>query len=112
MRCDLQGRRRPQWTGFVTEERGSPGTARPGGRTARTRAAVLDAAFQALAESGYAELTMDRLAGRSGIHAATIYRRWGSVESIVTDLLVDRSTEIPVPDTGSLAGDLRALARG
>jgi AcrR family transcriptional regulator len=112
MRCDGQGLRRSHRTGLVTEERGSPGTARPGGRTARTRVAVLDAAFEALGERGYAELTMDRIAGRSGVHAATIYRRWGTVESIVADLFVDRSTRIPVPDTGSLPGDLRALARG
>ncbi|MYV99303.1 TetR family transcriptional regulator [Streptomyces sp. SID3343] len=73
---------------------------------------MLAATFEALGERGYAELTMDRIAGRSGVHAATIYRRWGTVESIVADLFLDRSTRIPVPDTGSLAGDLRALARG
>ncbi|MFI7102879.1 TetR/AcrR family transcriptional regulator [Streptomyces sp. NPDC050161] len=88
-----------------------PGTARPGGRTARTREAVLTAVFDELAESGFGALTMEGIAQRSGIHLATIYRRWRNIEGLVCDLLTDvSSTSVPLADTGTLDGDLRALA--
>ncbi|MBZ4019565.1 TetR/AcrR family transcriptional regulator [Streptomyces purpurogeneiscleroticus] len=89
-----------------------PGQARPGGRTARTRAAVLAAVFDELGDKGFAALTMEGVAQRSGVHQATIYRRWRTVEVLVCALLTERSAAIPVPDTGTLCGDLRALARG
>ncbi|GAA5087009.1 AcrR family transcriptional regulator [Thermocatellispora tengchongensis] len=87
------------------------GSARPGGRTARTRAAVLDAVRDELADAGYAGLTLERVAERSGVHLATLYRRWRTVEGLVTDLLGEiGKSEVPIPDTGSLRSDLRALA--
>jgi AcrR family transcriptional regulator len=87
---------------------------RPGGRTARTRDAVLAAAKAELAESGGAAgLTIERIAQRSGVHQATIYRRWGSIDRLVVDLLVDWAGDaLPLPGRGSLAGDLRAVAHG
>src|SRR5262249_28077390 len=39
-----------------------PGTRRPGGRTARTRAAVLQAVIGELVENGYAGTTVERVA--------------------------------------------------
>ncbi|MFI8995680.1 TetR/AcrR family transcriptional regulator [Streptomyces sp. NPDC053542] len=89
-----------------------PGRARPGGRTARTRAAVLAAAFDELGDKGFAALTMEGVAQRAGVHQATIYRRWRTVEGLVCALLTERSGSVPVPDTGTLCGDLRTLARG
>ncbi|MEV0602321.1 TetR/AcrR family transcriptional regulator [Streptomyces sp. NPDC050315] len=90
-----------------------PGRARPGGRTARTRTAVLGAVFDELGDKGFAALTMEGVAQRSGVHQATIYRRWRSMEGLVCALLTERSAAaIPVPDTGTLCGDLRTLARG
>nr|WP_236076158.1 TetR/AcrR family transcriptional regulator [Streptomyces coffeae] len=90
----------------------APGTVRPGGRTARTRDAVRDAVLTGLAEHGYPGLTVEYVAERSGIHKTTLYRRWGGVEGLVTDALdlAGEDTWTP-PDTGSLDGDLRALAR-
>ncbi|MFH8344980.1 TetR/AcrR family transcriptional regulator [Streptomyces sp. NPDC018045] len=88
-----------------------PGASRPGGRTARTRQAVLDAVFEELGEGGYAALTMERIAQRSGVHVATVYRRWRTPEGLVCELMADLSAEIPLPDTGTLRGDLRALGR-
>ncbi|MFK8847938.1 TetR-like C-terminal domain-containing protein [Streptomyces sp. Ac-502] len=54
---------------------------------------------------------MEGVARRSGVHVATIYRRWRSVEGLVCELMADLSGGIPLPDTGTLRGDLRALAR-
>jgi len=87
------------------------GAVRPGGRTARTRAAVLAATRDELEAAGYAGLTLEKVAERSGVHLATLYRRWRTVEGLVVDLLGEMGkTEIPIPDTGSLKDDLRALA--
>lgn len=87
------------------------GAVRPGGRTARTRAAVLAATREELEAGGYAGLTLEKVAERSGVHLATLYRRWRTVEGLVVDLLGEMGkTEIPIPDTGSLKDDLRALA--
>jgi AcrR family transcriptional regulator len=61
-----------------------------------------------LAEVGYRALTMDAVAARAKAGKATIYRRWESKLDLVIDTcneLVARN--IPEPDTGSLAGDLR-----
>ena len=90
-----------------------PGTLRPGGRTARTRDAVLAAVQAGLAQTRYSELTVEQVAQRAGVAKTTVYRRWGSMEGLVLDLMRDLgNTRIPVPDTGDLAQDMRALARG
>jgi len=90
-----------------------PGTLRPGGRTARVREAVLAAVRAELAQTRYAELTVEQVAQRAGVAKTTVYRRWGSAEGLVLDLMRDLSgTSIPVPDTGDLDTDLRGLARG
>ena len=90
----------------------APGTRRPGGRTARTRDAVLQAVISELAENGYAETTVERIAARAGVAKTTIYRRWGGFNGLLADLMAQYAArEIPVPDTGHLDSDLRALAR-
>ncbi|MFF2805847.1 TetR/AcrR family transcriptional regulator [Streptomyces sp. NPDC058000] len=96
----------------MTTAHQAPGETRPGGRTARTRRAVLTAVFEELGDGGFAALTMERVAQRSGVHLATLYRRWRSVDKLVCELLTDMSSGVPLPDTGTLPGDLRALARG
>jgi AcrR family transcriptional regulator len=96
----------------TTEPTTEPGSRRPGGRTARVGAAVRAATLAELAEKGYGGLTVDGVAARSGVHKTTVYRRWGSVEGLIADALEVASGEPwPVPDTGSIEGDLRALAR-
>lgn len=76
------------------------------------RASVLDAAAGLLVESGLSGLDLAEVAARSGVGKSTVYRRWGSAPALVTDLLTDMAeTSLPRPDTGSLAGDLEAIAR-
>lgn len=88
------------------------GTVRPGGRTARVRAAVLRAAGDALAEHGFALLDLADVARRADVGKTTVYRRWRSPTGLVADLLVDMAEQSsPRTDTGSLLGDLRANAR-
>lgn len=87
-------------------------TRRPGGRSARVRAAVLDATLELLREEGFAALTLDAVAQRSGVHRTTLHRRWSSRAALVADAVAGYSAEqVPVPDTGELETDLRAFAR-
>jgi AcrR family transcriptional regulator len=89
-----------------------PSTPRPGGRTARTRAAVLAAVIEELADNGYAGATIERIAARAGIAKTTIYRRWGGLNGLLADLMAGYAgRQIPVPDEGNLGADLRALSR-
>lgn len=91
---------------------GEPGTVRPGGRTARVRAAVLRVAGDVLAEQGFAHLDLADVARRAGVGKTTVYRRWGSVIGLVTDLLLDMAEQsVPRTATGSLINDLKANAR-
>ncbi|KAB8197221.1 TetR family transcriptional regulator [Nonomuraea phyllanthi] len=89
----------------------SAGTVRPGGRTARVRAAVMDATQDALVEHGFHGLTMDQVAARAGVGKTTVYRRWGSRAGLVTDLMNELATQsMPHADTGDIEGDLMANA--
>jgi AcrR family transcriptional regulator len=82
------------------------------GRGPRMRAAVLAATLAELAERGYAALTVDTVARRAGVHKTSIYRRWGDRESLVVDALSEHiAIDIPMPDTGAVASDLRLMAR-
>ncbi|MER8155938.1 TetR-like C-terminal domain-containing protein [Streptomyces sp. NPDC094472] len=92
-------------------ERPPHGSARPGGRTARTRAAVLAAAYEELDRDSFAALTLDRLAQRSGVHVSTIRRRWRTVEGVVVELLAERGSALPTPDTGDFRRDLTQLTQ-
>ncbi|MGW7089657.1 TetR/AcrR family transcriptional regulator [Streptomyces sp. NPDC054871] len=83
---------------------------RPGGRTARIRAQVLDAVRAELAESGHEGLTMEGVATRAGVHRTTVYRRWRDVGGLLVDVIEDAGEiDWQPPDTGSLRGDLTAL---
>jgi AcrR family transcriptional regulator len=82
---------------------------RPGGRSARVGAAVLGATLETMQERG-TDFSIPEIAARAGVHDATIYRRWGSKEAlIVAAITAYIGEEIPIPDTGSLRGDLDAL---
>ncbi|MEU8557493.1 TetR/AcrR family transcriptional regulator [Streptomyces anthocyanicus] len=85
---------------------------RPGGRTARVRAQVLDAVRAELAEVGHEGLTVEGVAARAGVHRTTVYRRWRDVGGLLVDVIAAAGEmDWQPPDTGSLRGDLTALNR-
>ena len=85
---------------------------RPGGRTARTKTAVYEAVAALVTERGHAAVSMTDIAECAGVAATSLYRRWGDVRALIMEVAVDQlSTEHPLPDTGSIAGDLRKWAR-
>jgi AcrR family transcriptional regulator len=81
-------------------------------REAELYAAVLDL----LREVGYDALTMDAVAARTRSSKATLYRQWGGKAELVAKAIgkeigKDKSMGASAVDTGSLRGDLHALAR-
>ena len=76
--------------------------------------AISRAAFEELAETGYARMTMEAVTRRAGVGKAALYRRWPAKEAMVIDLVsravsaytVDQAQAI---DTGSLRGDVEAF---
>ncbi|NIH81488.1 TetR/AcrR family transcriptional regulator [Amycolatopsis viridis] len=96
----------------MSESAGTTGLRRPGGRTARTRARVLEAVTSLLVETGFDGLGIDAVAERSGVHRATVYRRWRDVGGLLADVFDAAADDDWAPaDTGSLLGDLIALNR-
>jgi AcrR family transcriptional regulator len=90
----------------------APGTMRPGGRTARVAGSVFAATVAELAARDYADISIESIAARAGVHKSTVYRRWGSKPELICQVLLDAArARIPVPDSGNAADDIRALAR-
>jgi AcrR family transcriptional regulator len=82
-------------------------------RSERSHRAILDAANEILGESGFVDLTIDEVAQRAGVSKATIYRRWPTKGMLVFEAFsADFLAKQPLPDTGSLRGDLLAALRG
>ena len=88
------------------------GQQRPGGRAARVRADVLRSVVELLDEVGYDKMSVEDVATRAGVHKTTIYRRWPTKAELVADAAREHSAQaVPIPNTGTLAADLQALAR-
>ncbi|NKZ06036.1 TetR/AcrR family transcriptional regulator [Actinomadura latina] len=77
-------------------------------------AALLDAAWDELVETGFAKLTMESVAARAGTGIAVLYRRWANKDDLVLAALEHYGATHPVdvPDTGTLRGDLLAALTG
>ncbi len=82
-------------------------------RGAALEHALLDAAWQELQESGYVNLTMERVADRAGTSRAVIYRRWRNRPALVIAALRHHQPVLSgtIPDTGTLRGDVLAVLR-
>ncbi len=79
-------------------------------REARIDEAVREAVRELLAREGYAGTTIERVAARAGVGRGAVYRRWRSKAEMVFAAFV-HSVELPTPvDSGTLEGDLVALA--
>ena len=89
----------------ITESRG-----RPGGRSARVRASVLESAFEVLMDKGLDAFTITEVAERSEVHETTIYRRWGTKNALAREACLHHAeSSLQIADTGSLRSDLAAL---
>ncbi|MGW1051515.1 TetR/AcrR family transcriptional regulator [Streptomyces sp. NPDC002521] len=84
---------------------------RPGGRSARVQAAVHTAVRALMSEVGRDALTVPLVAQRAGVTPSTIYRRWGDLQELLSDVAVERLRPETAPqDLGDLRADLTAWA--
>ncbi|MEJ3744449.1 TetR/AcrR family transcriptional regulator [Actinomycetes bacterium KLBMP 9797] len=82
-------------------------------RSPESRQAILDTAYALVGEVGYAGLTIEGIAARSGVGKQTIYRWWPSKADVLFDALAAKADlGIPLADGGSYAADLRAFLAG
>lgn len=69
---------------------------------------ILAAAAELILQRGYDNMTVDEVAAMARAGKATVYRRWSGKEDLAFAALEQLySTELPVPDTGTIVGDLR-----
>jgi AcrR family transcriptional regulator len=73
--------------------------------------AILEAALAELTDGGYAQFTVERVAERAGTSRHVVYRRWSTRSELALQALLHNSDSArrPIPDTGSLRGDVLAL---
>jgi AcrR family transcriptional regulator len=86
------------------------GSMRVGGRSERVVADVLKATIAELGRAGYASLRIEDVATRAGVNKTTIYRRWPTKAALVEAALRSWRPPLEAPDTGSIEGDIGALA--
>lgn len=80
-------------------------------RGAQLRQAILEAAWLQLRDHGLSGFTIETIATRAHTSKPVLYRRWPDRGALLVDTLRDHLDRhpLPVPDTGSLRGDLLAL---
>ena len=71
--------------------------------------AILDATLEILNNKGYAGLSIDGVAAKTGVGRPTIYRRWPSKAALVIAALTQSPLLTPAHDTGALRDDLLAF---
>ena len=83
-------------------------------RAARSREAILAAAWDLLAREGPGAITQQRVAQQAGVGRATVYRHWAAPEDLLRDVLY--TAELPffaapaAPVRPWLHGELRRIA--
>ncbi|MFC1403392.1 MULTISPECIES: TetR/AcrR family transcriptional regulator [Streptacidiphilus] len=93
----------------MTDERPPARRGRPPDLEARRR--TLELATTVLKEGGYAGLTMDLLARRSGVSKKSLYRWWPNKAAVAAEALAAQAEVLPVDETGDSRAELLAIAR-
>jgi AcrR family transcriptional regulator len=92
------------------EEAPARGRGRP--RSAEAEQAILHATLRMLGTQGVAGTTIEGVAADAGVGKTTIYRRWPTKTDLILAAISDLVPTGDPPDTGSMAGDMAALAEG
>jgi AcrR family transcriptional regulator len=90
------------------EEAPARGRGRP--RSTEADEAILAATLKLVAEHGVAGTTIEGVAAEAGVGKTTIYRRWESKTELILAAVSQMAPGGEPPDTGSVPGDLKALA--
>jgi AcrR family transcriptional regulator len=79
----------------------------------RSKASILDACAELISEEGFAGVSIEAVAARSGAAKTTIYRHWPSREALLIEAFgICSDASFPSPDTGSLREDLVLVLGG
>jgi AcrR family transcriptional regulator len=89
-------------------EASARGRGRP--RSAEAEQAILNATLRMLGTQGVAGTTIEGVAADAGVGKTTIYRRWPSKTDLILAAISDIVPPGDPPDTGTMAGDMAALA--
>ncbi len=74
--------------------------------------AIRDAVMHELAAVGYGRLSIEAVARRAGVGKTAVYRRWNNKLAMVLEIVSGvAGRRMPMPDTGSLRGDVDILLR-
>ena len=114
MSSDIPGGAAPRGDAAGSAAGAGPGPGAPRGRPRSQEAdlAILAATVDLLAERGLAAMSIEEVAARAGVGKTTIYRRWPSKGLLALDAFVASfREEQPLPDTGTLRGDLLSALR-
>lgn len=76
-------------------------------RSEETRQLVLSTAYEMFLEKGFKAVTVDKIAEKTSVSKATIYKWWPNKAAVVLDSYFEATaTTLPIPDTGSVKEDL------
>lgn len=78
-------------------------------RDPRSHEAIVSATSALVAEVGYAATSIGAVAARAGVGKDTVYRRWSGKAELVFEAVFTTTDDAPIPDTGTLTGDLAVL---
>ena len=82
-------------------------------RVVRSRASILEACADLIAEEGFAGVTIEAVAARSGTAKTTIYRHWPSREALLIEAFgVCSGPPGPPAATGSTRDEVREVLGG
>ena len=82
-------------------------------RVIRSKASILEACAELISEKGFAGVSIEAVANRSGAAKTTIYRHWPSREALLIEAFgICSEAPHPSPDTGSLREDLIVVLDG
>lgn len=81
----------------------------PDKRIERSRSKVLAETYRQLTQSGIGGVSIDAISRHSGVSKTTIYRHWPSRAALLMEACASLGGAAPVPDTGSLRGDLLSI---
>jgi EmrB/QacA subfamily drug resistance transporter len=72
---------------------------------------VFDATLRLLAEAGFSSLNFSGVATRAGVSTAVIEKNWRSKVDLVTGVVQELQSEVPMPSTGSVRTDCETYLR-
>jgi AcrR family transcriptional regulator len=101
-------RTRPADDRAGTEAAPARGPGRP--RSEQADQAILDATLRMLGTQGVAGTTIEGVAASAGVGKTTIYRRWPTKTGLILAAISNIVPSGDPPDTGTMAGDMAALA--